>query len=604
MPRNIPDTVVEEIRIRADIVDIISQFVSLAKKGKNFEGLCPFHHEKTPSFKVNKEKQIYYCFGCGVGGDVFSFLMNIEKLTFPEAIEKLANQYNVHIPEEELSQEEQQKRNRIKRLIEANQLAVKYFNYLINQPQGSNAKKYLLNRGLTEELISQYSLGYAPNSWEGFYHLAKSRGFSEDELVEAGLIVKKDHADSFFDRFRNRIIFSIYNHSGQPIGFGGRVLDDSMPKYLNTAETIIFNKSNILYGLNWAGSSIRAEGYAIVMEGYMDALAAYQYGIENVVASLGTAFTKEHAMLLKRYTNRVVICYDSDTAGQKATLRGLSILKDENFEVKVISLPAGLDPDDFIRKHGKETFIDLAVNKALSLIQYKLEQIINTQKNKSSDWQVKAFDAIKPDLLKTKNAIEREQQVRLISDKLQISIEAIGQELQRIREMDKKNGIYRDKKAENRNTIYGLNSFDVSRVSSALETAEKQLFFFMVEDKADREAIIEKLGEDFFSDPLLKQLYTECIQCWDMGNEVKVTWLLTKCSTKLEQKEIAKIFSTELPEHKIKDKLIDDCVQAIKQKSKKAQINYLRKQLKEAEAKLDFNAIKQILKDIQQLMNH
>lgn len=602
MPKNISEDVVEQIRQRADIVDVISEYVRLEKKGRNYEGLCPFHNEKTPSFKVNREKQIFHCFGCSAGGDLFAFLMSKENLSFIDVVEKLAHRYGVNLPTKELTQEQKERLKKLERIFQANELAAKYFNYLINQPQGVATRKYLSARGIEAKEIEKFRLGFSLPDWEDFLRLAKSRGFSEIELQEAGLIVEREKKTGHYDRFRNRLMFTIYNQRGQPVGFGGRVLDDSLPKYLNTGETLAFNKRQNLYGLNWAGESIRQHGYAIIMEGYMDVIAAGQFGVENVVASLGTAFTGDQAKLLKRYTDKVVICYDSDTAGVKATLRGLDILRDEKCQVKVVSLPKGKDPDDFIRKEGKEAFLHL-VNDAKSLIEYKLELLLAQENQTAGEWKANIFNKIKPDLLKVDNAIEKEEHLKLIAKRLEISEGAIREELTKKMPFMQKNGIIQDKKTKNRDTIYGLESISINKPVSAQEQAERQLFFYMITDSAARELIFSKLGGSFFTNKLIIKLIEQAQQKWVIGQKTSPPWILSNCETEAEKQEITKIFTQAVPEGSVKDKLINDCIQVVLQGQKQGELAELRRQLKEAEAAGDIDKVKKLLAEIQQMMN-
>jgi DNA primase len=603
MSNNFSDDLIEEIRMRADIVDVISEYVRLQKKGKDYEGLCPFHTENTPSFKVNREKQFYYCFGCGAGGNIFSFIMNKEKLAFVDVLELLAGRYGIKLPQRELNPEQKKKIKQAERLVEVNTLAAKYYHYLLNQPQGAAAKNYLINRGITQAEIDKFQLGYAMVNWDDFVNLAKARGFSEEELVDAGLAVRREDGTGAYDRFRNRLMFTIYNSKGQPVGFGGRVLDNSLPKYLNTGETPVFSKGSILYGLNWAGSSIRQRGYVMIMEGYMDVIAAVQYGIENVVASLGTAFTREQAKLLKRYTDKVIICFDADTAGEKAALRGMDLLRDEKCQVKVISLPRGLDPDDFIRKMGREKFAQVVLSEAKSLIEYKLEQFLSRLSPEAGYGKVEIFNQLKPDLHKIDNAIEKEEYIKLIANRLATSDRAIREELAKQTHRMQKNGIYQDKNAKNRNTINGLAALAINKPVAAHEQAERQLFFFMLEDKNIRTKVFMMLGNNFFINTLFNRLINKAQEKWQQGLEASATWIISCCETEEERQMIVKVLNQEMPDRKITDKLIADCIKTLNQRQKQEKIDALRQQLKEAEAVDDQTKMKKILSEIQLLMS-
>ncbi|HLV08659.1 MAG TPA: DNA primase, partial [Halanaerobiales bacterium] len=368
--------IIEEIKSSIDIVNIISEYVELKRTGKNYKGLCPFHQEKTPSFNVNPERQFFYCFGCGEGGDVFSFLMKIDNITFQEALKILARRSGITLPD--YTDRERRIGEQREKVFAINNFVAKYYNYILtNSKAGEKAVDYLDRRGFSAEDIHKFKLGYAPQGWTTLLNFLKSRNYTTEELLKAGLIVKGRN-NKLYDRFRERIIFPIFNICGEVLAFGGRIInttEKNIPKYLNSPETVIYRKGETLYGLNWACDVIRKTGEVIIMEGYTDILTAHCHGLCNAVASLGTALTYKQARLLKRYASMVYIAYDADSAGEQATIRGLDVLKKSGLDVKVINLPGQMDPDDFIQREGKDGF-DTEKEKALTLMEFKLQKVI------------------------------------------------------------------------------------------------------------------------------------------------------------------------------------------------------------------------------------
>ncbi|WP_294379168.1 DNA primase, partial [uncultured Clostridium sp.] len=354
----IREEVIERIKQDNDIVDIISESVRLKKSGRNYIGLCPFHNDKSPSMSVSQEKQIYKCFSCGEAGNVITFVMKYKKLTFQEAAKYLADKAG--IPLEVGNSKESQITKKKDLLYKINTEAARY--YFSNLQRNSFSKDYFLKRGIKEDVIKRFGLGYAPDGWHNLIMYLRKKGFNDNIMLEAGLISKSEKSGNTYDRFRNRVMFPVFDVRGKVIGFGGRVLDDSKPKYLNSPETPVFHKGTNLYGLNFATKNKLEQDYIIIVEGYMDLISLHQHGITNTVASLGTALTVNQARLLKRYVNKVIISYDADVAGQTATLRGLEILRNAGFDVKVLKVPQGKDPDEFVRNNGKEAFLRLVDN--------------------------------------------------------------------------------------------------------------------------------------------------------------------------------------------------------------------------------------------------
>ncbi|MCP2519252.1 DNA primase [SCandidatus Aminicenantes bacterium Aminicenantia_JdfR_composite] len=345
------------IREKADIIELASQYTNLRQRGKRWFGLCPFHSEKTPSFTVDPEKKLYHCFGCGAGGDIFTLIMEKEKMSFWEAIKFLCQKYNIPLPEKSL--EKSKINEETEELYRIHDHALKFFRKcLISTSEGKRALDYLIKRGIKKETIEFFKIGYAPKSWNSLYSYLIKQNIKPESIEKAGLIIPSQKGEGFYDRFRGRIIFPIFNLLGKVIAFGGRTVYDDEPKYLNSPETPIYSKGNSLYGLNWSKDYIRENKEAILVEGYMDLISLYQSGIKNVVASLGTSLTTSQLSLLQRFTKRVCVNYDSDQAGQSATLRSISLCLEKGLEVKISLLPEGYDPDSFVKEKGKDEYLN------------------------------------------------------------------------------------------------------------------------------------------------------------------------------------------------------------------------------------------------------
>ena len=363
------DEIIEEVRSKNDIVDVISSYVKLQKKGSSYFGLCPFHNEKSPSFSVSREKQMYYCFGCGAGGNVFTFLMEYENYSFQEALKYLADRAGVDLPEAEYSKEARERADQKAILLEINKVAAQYFYVQLKSPQGAHALSYLKDRGLSDEMIHSFGLGYSNKYSNDLYQYLKSKGYRDELIVKAGLVTV-DERYGASDKFWNRVMFPIMDSNSRVIGFGGRVMGDAKPKYLKSPETMIFDTSRNLYGLNRARSSRKP--YFLLCEGYMDVISLHQAGFTNAVASLGTALTPGHAALIKRYVKEVYLTYDSDEAGTKAALRAMPILKDVGITARIIRMEPYKDPDEFIKNLGAEAFEE-RIHKARNGFMFGLE---------------------------------------------------------------------------------------------------------------------------------------------------------------------------------------------------------------------------------------
>jgi len=373
----IPEDKIEEVKNAADIVEVVSEYVLLKKTGRNYSGLCPFHSEKTPSFTVSPEKQIFHCFGCNTGGNVFSFLMKQDGLSFPESVRFLARRYGIDLPRPEMSGKMRQHLSEREQLFKINRYAMEFFHArLVSGSQGRQAMAYLKQRGFSRKIIDGFQLGYAPDAWDGLLNYLRHKRVPEGMIEKAGLIISRKDKNGYYDRFRNRIIFPILNMSRQTVGFGGRVMDDALPKYLNSPETPVYNKRRVLYGLIAAKNKCREDGTLYIVEGYFDQLALYQKGIENTAATLGTALTDEHIHLMKGFVKRAVLIFDSDEAGIKASERSVGLFVKEGVEAHVVMLPKGHDPDTFVAKFGPKAFSELAGNamEVMSFLMHTAEK--------------------------------------------------------------------------------------------------------------------------------------------------------------------------------------------------------------------------------------
>jgi len=480
----------EEIRNRCDIVDVISEYVHLKPAGKGFKGLCPFHGEKTPSFMVSPEKQLFHCFGCGEGGNVFNFLMKYEKFSFFEAVKMLAKKSGVALPVDE-EKENFLDREKEKLYILNNLVANYYRECLFRTNQGKKVINYFKKRGINNASVEKYRLGYAPSGWDTLNNFLKKKGYSYKELIKAGLIKKGKIEGKYIDYFRDRIIFPIFNLSGRVIGFGGRVLENSLPKYINSPETLIYNKGSNLYSLNYAKEDIRKKNYIIIVEGYTDVLITQQYGFNNVVASLGTALTNKQIDLVKRFTDMVLIAYDADSAGNMATLRSLDLIIKAGLNIKVIDLPQGDDPADFLVKKGKNPFQNL-IDSSLSLIDYKLKILYSKNSVKTIEGKVKVIKGIIPTLSIIGNEVELRAQTKKISEELKLSEEAILIELKKY-----KSG-----------SIYSSSNFVKPNSESGNIKAEKILIGCMLENEHIAQNILKKLKSEDFSVLIHRQIVT------------------------------------------------------------------------------------------------
>jgi DNA primase len=519
----------QEIKEKNEIVSVLSEYISFKKTGRSLLGLCPFHSEKTPSFNVNQEKQYYYCFGCGAGGDVFNFIMKVDNLEFIDAARKLADRAGIVWPETTYSESDRFKNE----LYRINKLAASYFNYcLVKTDQGKQARDYLEKRGIPADIWQKFLLGFAPSGWHNFTEVLRKKNVSLEQAASLGLIGFGENG--YYDRFRDRVIFPIFDSQGNVVGFGGRVIAQGEPKYLNSPETPLFHKGHFWYGLQLAKDSIRKKNQAIIMEGYMDVVQAHQSGFTQAVASLGTALTKEQAKIIKRYTNEVVLGYDADTAGQNATIRGMEILQDAGLKVKILRLPQNEDPDSFIKKFGVASFVE-AVEKALGLIEFKIEQAIAKYDLNTHDGKNSVIQELLPELGAIENNITREFYIRQLVREIGVSENAILAELTLWLKTNRKKSPLLDKDLKNSYTkvttektslSLGITKFEeISPLQRAIFDAEKELLQSALQEYDKFERIKEKLKMEDFHFEIWRELFQQLQQ---IGPDLELSGVLAE----------------------------------------------------------------------------
>ncbi len=536
MSQGIPEDIIDEIRQRTDLVGLVGEYLKLERRGKNMVGLCPFHSEKTPSFSVSPDKQLYYCFGCGASGNVFSLIMQMENMTFPEAARNLAGRAGVTIPERKPSSDED---NLKEKLYKLNELAVIFYTHHLHKTEaGKNALEYLLKRGIKQETIELFKIGYAPADWTGFFDFAQKKGAQPGLIVKGGL-ASPGREKGYYDRFRNRVIFPIFNMSGKVAGFGGRTLEEgekSGPKYLNSPETPVFDKGSMLYGLNLARDEIRRQKKAVVMEGYTDVITAHQAEIKNAVASLGTALTAEQGRLLRYQADTVVTAYDSDSAGEAATWRGLAVLQSSGCLVQVADLPADTDPDNYIKEKGPENFKNL-IDNARPLMEYRLEQLKKRFDLQSDKGRIDYTEELMSFLFAAVNQVEQDFYLKRAAEEMDINEDALRSELKKRRIRGN-----RYKEAGQKEPIE-----EQQIIKIRLE--EKIIISLMLQSKEIAEKARTLLKLEYIDEPKIKKIIEEI---WNLAAGETV-FSAEKLLNRFEDQEIIKIITEAVTEPSLQD---------------------------------------------------
>ena len=573
------DELIEEVRSRNDIVDVIGGYVRLQKKGSTYFGLCPFHNEKTGSFSVSPGKQMYYCFGCGAGGNVFTFLMQYENFTFGEAMQQLADRVGIELPQQERTSAQKREADKRARLLEINKEAAMYFYRLLRSPRGQNAYQYFKKRELSDETMQRFGLGYSDQYSDDLYRYLRSKGYDDQILKETGLVTI-DEVRGGHDKFWNRAMFPIMDVHNRVIGFGGRVMGDGEPKYLNSPETKIFDKSRNLYGLNIARSTRKNQ--LLLCEGYMDVIALHQAGFDNAVASLGTALTSGHANLLKRYTKEVYLTYDSDGAGVKAALRAIPILKEVGIVTKVINMRPYKDPDEFIKALGAEEYqkrIDEAENSFLFEI-----RIMESQHDMNDPESKTAFyNEVAKKLLGFSEELERNNYIEAVADKYQIGFDNLRKLVNQLAMKDGlakehtplKTGIHENKKKED-----------------GMKQSQKLLLTWLIEDPRLFGKVEKLITADDFTEELYHRVAQELFAQYDRDKNVNPAQIISLFQEEEEQKEVAGLFNARI--HEVETK--NDMEKALKETIIRIKQNSIDYRTKHADP-TDLNALMKVVED-------
>ncbi len=552
-----PDEIVEEVRMKNDIVDVISGYVRLQKKGANHFGLCPFHNEKSPSFSVSGGKQMYYCFGCGAGGNVFTFIMEYENYTFREAVKLLADRAGVNLPEIEYSEEVKKKESRKNRLLEINKEAARYFYYQLRSGRGEKGYRYLADRGLGEETMKKFGLGYAAVSSSDLVQYLRSKGYGDDLIQEAG-VAGFDEKYGLHDKFWNRVIFPIQDINHRVIGFGGRVMGDGKPKYLNSPETMIFDKSRNLYGLNFARTS--RQSHIILCEGYMDVIAMHQAGFTQAAASLGTAFTIGQANLIKRYVKEVLLAYDSDGAGTNAALRAIGILKEAGLSGKVINMEPYKDPDEFVKNLGAEEFVK-RIEGAENSFFFELRMLEREYDLKDPESKTRFHREIAKKLCGFSEEVERENYLEAVADKYHIGFENLRKLVASYAaQTGLASPVIRPKSglAEKKNTP-----------EENRKKAQRLLITWITDEPGIYPKIKKYINAGDFTDELYRKVADKLFEGLSKG-EFSPAALVSMFEDEEEQREVAALFNTKLEEletKKEREKALHDIIYTVKRNS-------------------------------------
>lgn len=574
------DEFVSRVRERSDIYSVVSRYVQLNLRGGRYWACCPFHGEKTASFTVTPDKGLFYCFGCHVGGDVFKFISLIENVSYFDAVKLQAERTGVPLPSAKKSREEIESDREKKILFKINDAAKNFYHDLLTKSNlGEVGRKYLHSRGITDSTIEKFHLGFAPDSWDSLSKNLSDAGFSEEKIIAAGLAAKRKSGSGIYDRFRARIIIPVTDIFGHVVAFGGRILkedaENKSPKYLNTPETLIFNKRKILFGLDGAHGKISSTGFAIIVEGYMDAIALTAAGVENVAATLGTAFTAEHAKLLTRYARRIIFCYDSDEAGQRATVRALPIVANEGAEVSIIKVPDGKDPDEFIRKHGKEEF-DKLIKNSVSPVDYRMKYVLERTEHSTAAGKISALRQIVPVVAPVKNPVLQREYIKKISAVLVTDEDTVAAELKNFSSSQENSP--QEKNFSSRRISVPFRRQKISRVNTAAENVIRMAWH----EGDTLDFVLSLVPAEIFS-PVHREIIAYFKKCFADEKRPDDTGAAKNLSEDALN-ELSKILAEDTGENDKKDiEAFEDSVKILRTAAMKN--DYLRK-LKEAATKM------------------
>lgn len=559
-----PDSFLQELKLRSDITEIASSYVNLKRHGRNMVGLCPFHGEKTPSFNIYTENGSFYCFGCGAGGDVITFIMKIENLDYVEAVKFLAQRAGMEMPENTYDDSLSKLRMRI---YEANREAARFFHATLLSQRGQSGLNYLRGRALSDRTIRHFGLGFADDDWNSLCNHLKNKGFSEYEIYSANLAFKRKNGNGIYDRFVNRVMFPIIDLRGNVIAFGGRIMTDEKPKYLNTSDTPVFKKSENLFSLNNAKSS--GTRTLILCEGYMDVIALNQAGFTNAVATLGTALTNEQAVLMKRYADEVIICYDADGAGQKATARAIDILRNAGLPIKILTVPSGKDPDEFIRSKGENgpAAFKLLIEKCGNDIEYRLMKLKENYNLNTTDGKVAFLNEAVKIVATIESPIERDVFASKLCTELEIDKNAFLEQISKVKRRDRRENIKKETRqiqAELNGQSDKINREHYKKPRSS--SAEEALLVYLINNPDYANSISERVTPDKFSNSLIKRYYEYVLSKIKSGYEP-----LTSVSSDFNSDEVSylyKLISTTIPAASTRE-AVEEYINVINEESNK-----------------------------------
>ncbi|MDZ7376461.1 MAG: DNA primase [candidate division KSB1 bacterium] len=569
MSYKIPEEKIAQVRDATDIVALISNYLTLKKSGKGYQGLCPFHADNSPSFYVNPNTQLYYCFGCQKGGNVFNFLMEMEKMSFIEAVEFLAEKAGITLPRSQVDERREKEREA---LCFVNRWAANLFYKNLFSPNGKAALDYLQGRGISHEMIKTFGLGYSLPEWDGLIRQAQKVSVSTEILLKAGLIIKRD-AGGYYDRFRGRIMVPIIDLYKKVLGFGARrLIEDDSPKYINSPETPIYQKGQILFGLYQSRDAIKQQDQAILVEGYFDLISLYQAGIRNVVATSGTALTSAQARLIKRFTENVILLYDADTAGSLAAMRGADIFLDEGLEVKIVTLPAGHDPDSYVRQRGVDYFKQV-LSFAKPIIKFKIETMSRTLDLSTSQGKSKLIDSLLETIIRIKDSIKQNLALKEVAEHFGLDERSLMDRLL----YKKRNNLYRPEIAVPDQTI-GQRS--KPRPKSKYELAEEDLVRLALQDGQLLKFIAKHLSDEELSDPEIKSIFAIIRQLNQEKDRVTPQQVIESSTDPKIAARLANIISTSYNDDIDLQKLAEDCLVLLKRRRLENILVNLEKEIK------------------------
>ncbi|TDL85284.1 DNA primase [Vibrio vulnificus] len=594
MNGRIEDEKINQIREAVDIVDLIGEYVQLKKQGRNYFGLCPFHGENSPSFSVSTEKQIFHCFGCGAGGNIFTFLMDIEGYSFVESAKVLAEKGNVPL---EVEINKDSKRSNMpagaQQMVEAHDLLRKFYHHLlVNTKEGQDALEYLLKRGFTEETIEKFQIGYSLDSWDFVSKFLLKRGFPAEYMEQAGLIIYREKDESYFDRFRNRVMFPIMDHQGNTIAFSGRAMGDDEPKYLNSPETPIFNKSKTLYNFHHARPHIRKKEQAVIFEGFADCISAVGAGVENAVATMGTALTDQHIQLLKRNTDQILICYDSDSAGLNAANRAVNMLQDHEFSVKVALMPDNLDPDDYIKEFGEKSFVSEVIGASLTYMAFKMHYLRRGKNVNNEGDRIQYIEEVLKEISRLPNAVERDHYLRQLSSEFSLSLDALEQQQRQVFFTERKKGTLPQPAAQKKMALQYEH-----KLKPAHHNAETKLIAHMLKSRDMTFKIQQLLGQTVFHVDEHQAIITYLYAFYEDGHEPDTSFFLTYLPDPNLRRIVSEIEMMSVNEE-VTDKELTDCINQVLKYEKLLKIKEKQVEEKDAVRRSDYVTAAQIAMEI------